>query len=347
MKKFFSSVLCADGYCCAYNTIYKKYPSAKVYIVYGGNDFERTVFFNRLIENFKGYVLSVFNPFHSDSADGVFIENINTYIISDSGYSRISPALAGIWEKYYCASYEKNYPLDLRREILTLKAKENNSYKKACGNLKSAAAVKDKIHREFSKSLNDEKIINFVKRFCGKYLKSNLTDGYGEIRLLCSPTPLGIHTHYDTVFEMCENVVSISDNRGFAGAVLLGIIKNYAVTEKIPFYMSPSYFAKDIVQTIIFPKSKLALTVTDENHILPFEASESISASRFFANDFSVNSDKLNMLTALENKFLEDCVYHLYDGREYRFKYNCLCNDFANGDEAKHNADKLCEKLII
>ncbi len=347
MKKYFGSAICGNGYLSAYNTIYKKDTQSKVYVIYGGNDFERAIFFDQLIKNFKGYNLTAFNPFYDESPDGLYIENLDTYIISDSGFSRISPVLPGIWEKYYPVTKDKNYPLDLRREILILKAKENNCYKKACDILKSASHIKEKIHTEFSPFLNDDKVINYVKRFCSRTLKNTNTKGYGTIRLLSTPTPLGIHTHYDTIFESCENVIGIYDASSFVGSIILGIIKDYATAEKIPFIMSPSYFANDIPQTIIFPNHSLAITVCDKNHILPFEPQEKVNISRFLTSDSILSSKKVDALLSIENRLLEDCVLNIYEGRDYRFKYNDLCKGYENCDEAIERADKLTNMIML
>lgn len=347
MKKYFSSVICSRGYTSAYNTIYKKDINSRVFIIYGGSDFERAIFFEQLLKNFKGYNLSVFNPFYDESPDGIYIENLNTYIINDSGYSRISPILSGIWEKYYPATKDKDYPLDLRREILILKAKENNCYKNACNVLKSASHIKEKIHTDFSPFLNDDKIINYVRRFCSRTLKNTNGKGVGTIRLLSTPTPLGIHTHYDTIFETCENVIGIYDNSSFVGSIILGIIKDYAVSEKIPFIINPSYFANDIPQTIIFPNHSIAITVCDENHILPFEPQEKVTIQRFLTSDSILSSKKVETLLSIENRLLENCVLHIYEGRDYRFKYNNLCRGYENIDEVIERADKLTNMLII
>ena len=347
MKKFFSSVICSRGYTSAYNTIYKKDINSRVFIIYGSSDFERAIFFEQLLKNFKGYNLSVFNPFYDESPDGIYIENLNAYIISDSGYSRISPILSGIWEKYYPATKDKDYPLDLRREILILKAKENNCYKNACNVLKSASHIKEKIHTEFSPFLNDDKIINYVRRFCSRTFKNINGKGVGTIRLLSTPTPLGIHTHYDTIFETCENVIGIYDNSSFVGSIILGIIKDYAISEKIPFIINPSYFAIDIPQTIIFPNHSIAITVCDENHILPFEPQEKVTIQRFLTSDSILSSKKVETLLSIENRLLENCVLHIYEGRDYRFKYNNLCRGYENSDEVIERADKLTNMLII
>ena len=178
-------------------------------------------------------------------------------------------------------------------------------------------------------------------------MKSTNAKGYGTIRLLSSPTPLGIHTHYDTVFESCETVINIDDSFGFVGSIILGIIKDFATSEKIPFIMSPSYFAKDIPQTLIFPNHSLAITVCDENHKLPFESQEKVTISRFLTSDSILSSKKVDAILSIENRLLEDCVMHIYEGRDFRFKYNNLCKGYENCDEVIERADSLAEKLMI
>ncbi len=347
MKKYFSSILCSNGYCCAYNTIYKKDPSVRVYIINGGDDFERAVFFEQLIKNLRGYNMTIFNPFYDESADGIYIENLNTYILSDGGYNRISPVLPEIWENYFSAVGKKNFSLDLRREILNLKTKENNHYKKACEILKNASQIREKIHGEVSVFLNDDKLINYINRFCSRYLREAKSKGGGKIRLLSSFTPLGLHTHYNTLFEHTEKTVEFNDKSGFAGSVFLGVLRDWALRERIPMIMSPSYFSGDIPQILIFPTVDLSVIITDGNRKLPFTATERITANRFLTDEGILNCEKINALIALENKMFDNAVLSLYEGRDCRFKYNDLVKGYSNGEEARMNADKLSERLRI
>ncbi len=346
MKKYFSSVLCSKGYCCAYNTIYKKDPSAMVYIINGGDDFERAVFFEQLIKNIRGYNMTLFNPFYDEAADGIYIENLNTYVLSDGGYNRISPVLPEIWEKYFSAVGKKNYSLDLRREILNLKTKENNHYKKACDILKNASQIREKIHGEVSMFLNDDKLINYINRFCSRYLREAKSKGGGKIRLLSSFTPLGLHTHYDTLFEHTEKTVEFNDKSGFVGSVFLGVLKDYALRAKIPVIMSPAYFSGDIPQILIFPTIDLSVIATDEIHKLPFEPTERVTATRFLSDEAVLSSEKIDALISVENKLFENAVLSVYEGRDCRFKYNDLVKGYSNADTVKENADRLAEKIL-
>ncbi len=346
MKKYFSSAICNKGYISTYHSIYKNDPLAKVIIANTCDDFERATFFNQLVKNFRGFNLTVFNPFFDESSDGIYIENLNTYILSDSGYSKISPILLGAWEKPINISDSKEYPLDLRREILILKVKENNFYKKGCEHLKTASKTRERIHETVSPYLNDRKVINFISRFCLRNFRDSKERGNGKMRLLTSPTPLGIHTHFDTLFDNIEKVIEIQDVWGFAGSVILGVLKDYAIREKIPFVVCPSYFGGDIPNTIIFPTASICITITDENRVLPFKAYEKICATRFLNSKYLEYDEKLQSLLSAENTFLDKCVFSLFNGRDTRFKIADLTKGYYDSEKAKETADKLTEKIL-
>ncbi len=346
MEKYFSSIICSKGYCSAYNTIYKKDTSAKVCIIRDGDDNERAFFFKKLIKNLRGYSLTLFNPFYDDSIDGIYIKNLNTYILSDGGYNRISPILPEIWEKSISITDNKNYPMDLLREVLIYKSKENNHYKNACKILSQASVVKEKLHNELSSYLDEEKIINFIHRLCLREIKRTIKKGLPKICFLSSTTPLGIHTHYDTIFELAENIVNITDETGFAGAIILGVIKNYALKGKIEFIASPSYFGKDFFQFLLFPTQKFALCLSDTNHSLPFNAKSEISISRFFTDKSILTSERIRALLSVENSLLDKAVLSLYDGRDERFKYNNLVQGFSDTEKSEMCADKYMEMIL-
>lgn len=346
MKQYFGTAICSKGYLSAYNTIYKSDPTARVFIINGGDDYERSIFFERLVKNLRGYNITLFNPFYDESADGIYIENLNTYILSDGGYNKISPILSGVWEKPFSVIENKDYPLDLRREILTLKAKENNHYKNACEILKNASHIREKIHGEVADFLNDDKLINYINRFCSRYLRNAKKKQHNKIGLLSSFTPLGLHTHYNTLFEHTEKTVEINDNWGFAGSVFLGVLKDWALREKVSMIISPAYFSSDIPHILVFPTIDLSVIVTNNTHSLPFSPTEKISAARFFDAVNTATSEKIEALISVENKLFDNAVSSLFEGRDYRFKYNDLIKGYSNPDEAIMNADKLCEKLM-
>ena len=346
MEKYFSSIICSSGYCSTYNTIYKKDPLATVYIIRDGDDIERATLFNKLTKNLRGYNISLFNPFYDECIDGIYIKNLNTYFLSDGGYNRISPILPEIWEKTVSITSDKTYPKDLLREVLIGKAKENNHYKNACKILNQASIVRERLHNSLSPYLDEEKIVNFIHRLCLREIKRSSEKGCGKIRFLSSPTPLGFHTHYDTIFETCENILNITDEAGFSGAIIMGVIKSYAIKEKMEFVASPSYFSKDFFQFLLFPSLKLAICISDDSHSLPFKSQNEINISRFFTDKSILTSEKIKALLSVESSLLDKAVLSLYEGRDERFKYNNLVKSFSDNEKAEEIADKIITTLL-
>lgn len=346
MEKYFSCSVAKNGCCSSFNTIYKKDISSKVYIVSDGNDMERTEFFNRLIENFRGFTLSVFNPFYSDSADGIYIKDLNTYILSNGEYHRISPVLSGEWEKYISIVPQKSYSDSLKRKILPLKSAENAFYKESVKYLSAVCEIREKIHREVSDLLQDEKLINFLTRFCARKFRNAEKRGGCDIKLLSTPTPLGIHTHYETMFENYDSVICVTDKSGFASGVILGIIKDYALSEKIPFIISPSFLFSNIPQFLIFPSLSLAIVNEDSDHPLTFEPQKRVNAVRFLHDGENFfNSEKYIALSTIEEKLFKKCIMNLYEGTEKRFNYNYLLKDISDCKSAEQSANELSEKI--
>ena len=345
VNKYFSSILCSSGYCCAYNTLYKQNPNAKVHII-NGDDFEKATFFSHIIKLLQGYSLTLFNPFYDEMADGIYIDNLNTYILSDGGYNKIMPVLPGIWEKYIDTSKNKHYPPDLIREVLIYKNQENNFYRTACKNLKKASAIKERLHAELSPYLNEEKVVNYIHKFFSSELHSTSLKSNSSIRLLSSPTPLGIHTHYDTIFHTCDKVINIIDDSDFVGSVILGVIKNYALQKKIGIIASPTYFNNNFFQFLIFPQLKYGFCISNNSHILPFQSNKTLNASLFLTDCDIMKNEKIQRLISIENSFLEKAVISIYEGRDERFKYNDLVNGYSKPDEARENAENLAEKIL-
>lgn len=345
MKKYFSSVLCSNGYCCAFSTIYKKDPASRVYII-NGDDYEKSLFFSHLTKLLKGFDITLFNPFYDDSTDGIYIKNLNTYILSDGGYNKLSPILPAIWEKYVNITENKNYPADILRQVLLHKSVECQQYKNACMVLKKASLIKERLHSELSQYIDEDRTVNFVHRFFTRELKNSTKQGNGEIRLLSSPTPLGFHTHYDTIFETCKKIINIIDETSFTGSVITSVIKNYAIKQKIPIIISPSYFSNSFFQFLIIPETGLCLCVSDNTHALPFQAHEAVGVSRFLTDSRVLKSRKAEILLSVEKNLLQKAILHIYEGRDERFKYNNLTNDYSEPTKAKESAEKLIDKIF-
>lgn len=345
MKKYYSCILSADGCYSTYKTIYKKDPSARVYIINTGDDYERSIFFDRLTKNLNGYRLCTFNPFYDEAIDGIYAENLNTYVLSQGEYATVTPLLSGIWEIPFPAGDEKHYPHDLTGEIISQKNKERSCYKDAVGLLRKASFIKSNIHKELSAFIDEDKLVRFIQKSC-KSIKNQDIKHFGKIGFLSSITPLGIHTHYDTLFHLCDRVTEICDEMGFVGYIILRIISDYVKNEGIPHIISPAYFKKDFPEILILPTLKTGICITCKGHRLPFKANQVIDASCFLNNISTVAYGKAAALLSAESRLIDRAVLSIYEGREIRFGYNYLTKGYSDREKATEYADLLTEKLI-
>ncbi|MBQ8767577.1 MAG: hypothetical protein IJZ16_12345, partial [Clostridia bacterium] len=325
-----------------FNKIYKDDPSSKVFIV-NGTDYEKSVFFAEIEKLFHGYNIAVFNPFYDECIDGIFIKNLNTYIISDGGYNKISPILSAQWENQITIS-QKNFDSKLIHQLIVGKQNENNLYRQACGNLKKAGFVKERIHKEISPHLNEDKILALIMKLCRKFKGKN-DNNKSEIKLLSSPTPLGFHTHYDTIFSLCDEFININDDTGFISSIVLGVVKNCAIKKGIQIVGCTQYFNNKIYQFLLFPKLKTGICTTDFCHILPFEASYNVNSTEFIKEN-KESDKKVKTLLSVEEKFLKKAILSLYAGREERFKYNDLIKGYMEPDKAQECAKQLAERIL-
>ena len=106
--------------------------------------------------------------------------------------------------------------------------------------------------------------------------------------------------------------VNITDETGFAGAIILGVIKNYAMKEKMGIIASPSYFGKDFFQFLLFPSPKLAICISDNSHSLPFNSQNEINISRFYTDKSVLTSKKVKTLISVENSLLYKGKFALF-----------------------------------
>ena len=345
MKKYFSCTICSKGFLNAYSTIYKNDPYSKIYII-NGDDYDRAIFISHLTKSLDADDITVFNPFYDDSPNGIFIEALNTYVLSDDGYNRISPVLSGIWENYVSAAENKCYSANIIREVIYHKKKEDFYYRQACMLLKKASLIKKYIHKMLLNYINEDEIIKFVQKIWEGSTCCSSVNAKAEIRLLSSPTPLGIHTHYDTIFDICDSVYCIDDETGLTSSVIQGVLKGCAIQRRSAIQGSPAYFSKDFYQFLLFPEAKFGICTCDKTHKIPFQPTKRVSAEQFLTNCRVLRSREMSKLLSAEEQLLKKAVLYIYDGRNERFRYNELIREYASPEEARFNAEILLQKLL-
>lgn len=344
MEKYYSSVLTASGLLCNCKILCEKYPESKFYIINDGTDFERAVFYDELIKHFKGYSTVTYCPFFDETPNGIYIKNLDTYILADSPYSRVCPVTPGICENEILFSNRRKITQNEKNQLAEYYSAEKKQYKKAVSLLSLASVCKENRNSLLSDYLADDRLINALKRILKK-LPIPTKKGQPIIKFLSAATPLGIHTLWDTVFENYETVIELQDSAAFSSAIIAGIIRDRLLDENEEFILIPDMFHRTVPQMILLPQSSFAVVRSDENHPLPFAPSYRINTEKFTLVPKEVKN-KCDLLYEAENTYIENAVSCIYDGRDARRKFNRLLLPYSDVENAKKTAKELFERII-
>lgn len=343
MEKYYSSVLTASGLLCNLKIFCEKYPESKFYIIPDGTDFERAVFFDELVKYFKGYNTVEYSPFYDETPNGIYVKNLDTYILADSPYSRVCPVSPGVCENEINLSKKPKVTQNERNQIAEYYSAEKKQYRKAVSLLNLANVCKENRNSLLSDYLADDRMINALKRILKK-LPLNIKKGKPSVKFLSAVTPLGIHTVWNTVFENFETVIELEDEYAFSSAIIAGIVRDRLLDENEEFILIPDLFHRTIPQMILLPQSSFALVRSDENHPLPFAPSYRINTEKFTLAPKEVKR-KCNLLREAENTYIENAVSCIYDGRDSRRKYSRMLLPYSDAENAKKTAEKIFNEI--
>lgn len=343
MEKYYSSVLTASGLLCNCKILCEKHPESKFYIIPNGTDFEKGIFFDELIKHFKGYSTVIYYPFYDEAPNGIYIKNLDTYILADSPYSRVCPVSSGICENEILFSSRRKTAQNEKSRLAKYYSAEKKEYRKAVSFLSLANVCKENRNSLLSDYLADDRLINALKRILKK-MPLNVKKGQPDIKFLSAVTPLGIHTLWDTVFQNFETVIELEDSAAFSSAIITGIIRDRLLDANEKFILVPDMFHRTIPQMILMPQSSLAVVRSDENHPIPFAPSCRINTEKFTSVPRDIKN-KCSLLLEAENTYLENAVTCVYEGRDARRKMNNLLFPYSSAENAKKTAKELFDKI--
>lgn len=343
MEKYYSSVLSSMGLMCTYKILCEKNPASQFYIIRDGTISQRNVFFNELYTLLKNFNIIVFSPFFDECINGIYLKTYDTYILSDTFYSKVSP-LSHIFAPHQTYISEKiNLSLESKKELSHLYFSEKNYYKKAVSEIRLAAVYNENRNLLLSSCLSEDKLINIIRRVMKK-IPLNVKHGSPEVRFLSALTPLGIHTNWNTLFENYRTVIEIRDFSSFASSVVLGIIKDILVKSNEYFIFVPELYRKSIPQTILLPQSSTAIVRTDDNYPLPFTPTHRLDTAKALMPDSRVTA-RHDALKKAENRCLDAAVLNIYEGHEKRRIAENILAPFSDEEKPISAAKELFSKI--
>lgn len=309
---FFLGANTPKGFYSLFNELYNPDDNWNMYIIKGGPGTGKSSIMKKIAKEAEKYNYTVERiPCSSDplSLDGVIIPDLKIAIADGTSPHVINPVYPGVCEHIIDlgSCWDKN---KLKNNNLKIKqtTKVNSDYHKQCIKfLKSAAVVDNEIKIITERYLKKDKAERFAKRFCNNYLiKTGNETGICKKRFLSAVTPIGITIQYDSLFSMCDKIITINDSTSLISGYINKLINENAEKNGIDRIICMCPLNPDEkIEHLIFPGLKLGIFTSNTYHPMIKKNGRNILSNRFIdetaANDYKnkvsfLNKAKLEMI---------------------------------------------------
>ena len=201
----------------------------------------------------------------------------------------------------------------------------------------------------FSKIFIKEKADRFIYRFCKKNLqKTDNNKYYCKYRFLSAVTPTGIVTHYDTLFNMCDNIITIKDNSNIISDYILQQINKYAEQNKINRILCMcSMDPKNKIDHIIFPDLRLGLFTSNIFHPMIKNTDRIIRSERFIDDSiYCEYKNKIKFLNSAKSELIGESIKCLEKAKASHDILESYYIDAMDFDKVSLLTDDLIKNLF-
>ena len=316
-SSFFLGANTPDGFYSLFNELYNPYDNWNMYIIKGGPGTGKSSMMKQIA---KAALKNGFYTEHiycsSDplSLDGLIIPQIKTSIADGTSPHIINPVFPGVCEHTVDLSeYWNCDKLKANSDNIKRLTTDNSKYHKSSVKyLKTASVIENEISEIYKKIFNYEKADRYIKRFCeNELIKSDQNNE--SIRFISAVTPIGIVIQYDTLFNLCDNIITIKDNTSFIADYLLKNIVSYARKNNINRIICPCIMdPQNKTDHIIFPDLKLGLFTSSFYHPMIKKGTKTVNTGRFINKDLlSQYKNKLSFLNKSKFELISESIRNL------------------------------------
>lgn len=211
------------------------------------------------------------------------------------------------WDRKYLNSH-----ID---EIGSLMKENSLQHKKCVEFLRVAAAIEMESTAICASSLDDEKLMRYVKRLAGRLIPEKKNDEKGKIykRFLSAVSPEGIDVKYETVVALSEKIITIEDEFSVVAPFIAEYISSFAVEKGFDVYQCYCpLFPNMKIEHIIIPQLKTAIFTQNSYHYSIDDGERLVHAARFFSKEaFYDNKEKLALQKRAKRELIDEAVKKL------------------------------------
>jgi len=291
---FFLGAPTPNGFKSYFNAVYNADSNWRAYILKGGPGTGKSSLMRVLAAEFsaKGQtahlILCASNP---NSLDAVIFPDCKTCVLDGTAPHVLEPLYPGVCEiivdlaaaldtATLCANADKILPL----------FKENSRLHERAGRYINAIGT---LAGDCWRIALDASDTSKAARFAGNLARREIPVKSGrpqktsrqspseELRFLSAFTPAGLIFLEDTIYNMCDRVISIEDEYGASARVILAILRSAALASGYDIITCVCPMAPDAkVEHIIIPELRLAFCTSNRYHKIT-SATRRIHARRF------------------------------------------------------------------
>lgn len=351
---FFLGANTPKGFYSLFNELYNPYENWDMYIIKGGPGTGKSSMMKNVAAKAekKGYNVERI-PCSSDplSLDGIIIPELQVAVADGTSPHVINPVFPGVCEHTIdLGQFWNTEKLKVNSTKIKKKTVTNSGFHKQCINyLKTAAVIENELKIITEKAIKKEKAERFASRFCENNLSvTNNDTGHCKRRFLSTVTPLGIVVQYDTLFSLCDNIITINDNSSAVSSYIFNLINEYAEKEKIDriLCMCPMN-PENKIDHIIFPNLRIGLYTSNMYHPMIKKNGRIVRYERFI--DESIDAECKNKTTFLNKAKLEligesvNCLEKAKASHDVLESYYITAMDFSGVSSI---TDKLIKKIL-
>ncbi len=161
-------------------------------------------------------------------------------------------------------------------------------------------------------------------------------------------TPIGIDTFYDTIEEMCENILVLEDEYSAVSVLLVERLRSYALALGLDVISCPCPLTPTLgAEHIIIPEIGYAMFTSNSYHENQFINSKTIHATRFMdTGGLKESRHRIAFNRKTQNELVSEAIEALITAKRTHDdleKIYISAMDFGKVEEIK---DCLIEKIL-
>lgn len=349
--KYFLAANSCEGFINKFDNCYNPNENWQAYIIKGGPGTGKSSFMKYVTRKAteKG-INCVLCPCSSDpdSLDALIMPEKKVVILDGTAPHTLDPKYPAVCEEILnFGEFWESEKLKGKSEIIEITNQNKALHTTASRYLQAVGQLMLDNYKTALTCTQKTKVLNFAEKLCNRYIEKSGGKPYEWVRFIGGIGPKGVISFPQTIENICNEIVVISDYYGAASNIIIEQVRQNAlesgyeiITLKNPFL--PSL----ITDHIIIPELSLAF-VTENSYINFKNDSRRIHARRFTTN-------KLLHQSKERLKFNKKAITHLLNSASDTLLLAKTTHDqlesyyieAMNFNELEKFAEKFCKKIL-